>query len=147
MAKPPKSWFFGRVVDGKIVHADIPKLKHHLKRMEGMEVRIQIEKKPKQRRIRSTEQNGYYWAEPIAVLADHTGHTEQEIHDSLKAMFLTEEVDINGHKFNVVKSTTSLNTVEFEEYMQKIRMWASIDLGVYIRLPNEVGYDFELGAQ
>lgn len=144
MTKPKTSYLFGKVENGKLIHEDLPKLTHHIRRLDGKEVRILIEKKPKQRKQRSDQQNAYLWAEPLAVLADHTGHTPEEMHDSMKAMFLSVNVEINGNTFNVVKSTTGLNTAEFEEYLSNIRMWAARDLGCYIRLPNEIGISFIL---
>lgn len=84
-------------------------------------------------------QNGYYWAVVVADIAAHTGHTPQEIHTELKAMFnpvpslLSPEITKPG-------STQNLDTLEFEEYLERIRVWAADPhdgLGLTIPLPNE----------
>jgi hypothetical protein len=48
-------------------------------------------------------------------------------------MFLKYEK--NGHVF--IKSTTKLSTVEFEDYMESIRRFASMELSLWIPEPNE----------
>jgi hypothetical protein len=40
-----------------------------------------------------------------------------------------------------VRSTTSLNTVEMEEYVENIRRFAISELGCYIPEPNEIVYE------
>ena len=54
------------------------------------------------------------------------------IHEELKRMFLPKI-----GKLNIVKSTSSLNTAEFTDYIENIRLWAAQELGVYIPDPNE----------
>lgn len=87
------------------------------------------------RKHRSDRQNRYYWGVLIAILAEHCGYTSEELHEALKWKFLRVEAD---GPLPTVRSTTSLSTVEFEEYLEKVRIWASTDLDVYIPLPNEV---------
>jgi hypothetical protein len=63
------------------------------------------------------------------------------MHDILRAKFLNEwqMIEINNNKIglNKIVSTTSLNTKEFENYAEQIRIWALSDLGIRLMLPNE----------
>jgi len=81
-------------------------------------------------------QNGYYWAVVVADIAAHTGHTPQEIHEEMKILHnpvaseFSPEITKGG-------STEALNTIEFEEYVERVRVWAATDLDLVIPLPNE----------
>lgn len=92
---------------------------------------------------RSTPQNKYYWGCVIQTLSDETGYSKDEMHEIIKHKFLTEHKVCKGsnNKIEMVqlsKSTSSLDTKEFEELMSKIRMWASYSLGIFIQEPNEI---------
>jgi len=87
---------------------------------------------------RSDRQNGYYWVVVIRILADNFGYTPMEIHEALKSTLLPKEFEFATMKITSSRSTTSLNTSEFEEYLEKVRIWANQEFGVIIPLPNEV---------
>lgn len=93
---------------------------------------------------RSIEQNRYYWGVVIKILSEATGYTGDEIHEILKQLFLSKRVYFKTKKgvevHKIPQSTTGLTTAKMEEYLSQIRQWASIELGVYIPLPNEVEY-------
>ena len=80
----------------------------------------------------------------IDLLSEEIGHTPEEMHEILKAKFLSHKVYIK-HKDGIVeevtyvKSSADLTTKEFEEYLTKIRVWASADMGILVPLPNEGG--------
>ena len=99
---------------------------------EGIEADLILKKHTKQR---SNPQNAYYWGVVIKMIADHTGERPDRIHGVLTDMYL-KVADCLGKER--VKSTTELTTVEFEEYAESCRRWASIALDMYIPLPNEV---------
>jgi hypothetical protein len=88
----------------------------------------------KHRNIRSNQQNAYYWGVVIKMIADHTGEIPERIHGVMADMFLKVRDWLGKER---VKSTTELSTVEFEEYAEQCRRWASIALEIYISLPNE----------
>ncbi len=95
----------------------------------------------KQRNTRSNMQNSYYWKCIVQGLAEELGYFPNEMHDALRARFLSEyemiSVNDNQIAINKIGSTTSLNTKSFEEYTEKIRVWALTDLGIRLMLPNE----------
>lgn len=83
---------------------------------------------------RSLMQNAYYWGVVLKILSDHTGYNSDETHQEMAKMFLSYE---NAGK-TFVKSTTRLHTGEFEQYLEKIRQWAQVEMLVRIPLPNEI---------
>tara|TARA_B110000503_G_C7073224_1_gene381752 strand:+ start:81 stop:464 length:384 start_codon:yes stop_codon:yes gene_type:complete len=95
----------------------------------------------KQRNTRSNMQNSYYWKCIIQGLAEELGYFPNEMHDALRAKFLSEYemISFNDNQIaiNKIGSTTALNTKQFEQYTEQIRVWALTDLGIRLMLPNE----------
>jgi hypothetical protein len=95
----------------------------------------------KQRNTRSNMQNSYYWKCIVQGLAEELGYFPNEMHDALRARFLSEYemISINDNQIaiNKIGSTTALNTKSFEQYTEQIRVWALTDLGIRLMLPNE----------
>jgi hypothetical protein len=95
----------------------------------------------KKRNTRSNNQNSYYWKCIVQELADSLGYFPNEMHDILRAKFLSEweMIQIKDKKIgiNKVKSTTDLNTKEFEIYAEQIRVWSITELGIRLLIPNE----------
>jgi len=89
----------------------------------------------KARKDRTDNQNNYYWGVPIKMIADTLGYEKDEVHDALKAKFLAREGVLPR-----IPSTTTLTTVEFNEYLERIGQWAAEFLGIVIPDPNEVDY-------
>jgi hypothetical protein len=92
-------------------------------------------------KIRSLPENRYYWGVLLKILSDYTGHTEEEMHEVCRSLFLNETITLETKEGislkQIPRSSKELNTVEFEIYLAEIRQWASRDLGCYIPLPNE----------
>ena len=87
---------------------------------------------------RTTEQNRYYWGVVLKMISDESGYTPNEVHELLKGEFLkTGEIELGGIIKPTTKSTTKLKTDEFEEYLEKCRRFAAINLSLVILLPNE----------
>ena len=96
----------------------------------------------KELKLRSVSENKYYWGVVLDILSDELGHTKTEMHEILKTKFLRDIAYIkkkNGEhlKVETSKSTTDLKTNEFEDYLSKIRNFASAELGIWIPEPNE----------
>ena len=85
------------------------------------------------RNVRTINQNNYYWGVVIKMLGDEIGYLPEEMHNALQIKFLSTHLD----KLPSVKSTKKLSTKEFEEYLSKIRQWAS-EQGTFLPLPNEI---------
>jgi len=90
----------------------------------------------RRKRIRSLQQNRYYFGVVVRILADEWGWRPKELHNALKMKFLLIVSD--DDKPNRIGSTTDLDTIGFEEYLEKIRTWAREDYNIIIPLPNEI---------
>jgi len=125
--------FLARIARGLIIFGNPQAVNNHLKSLEGKdaEVIIRVPKKG-----RSNPQNRYYWAVPIKLISEGTGYTTEETHDALRMLFLLDR----DRKVPTLRSTTALTTLEMEEYLSKIRNWASMTLSIYVPEPNEVDY-------
>lgn len=106
------------------------KIRRHVE--EGVAYILEIKRA---RKKRSLPQNRYYWGVVVEIVAEHTGYNPYEAHQELAEMFLSYTHE-NGKRF--VRSTTELNTLEFEKYTEKCRIWAATELQVPIPLPNEI---------
>ena len=120
-----KIWRF-RVVDHKMI--DFPKEQYaeYLLNLKNGFYEFILRKQSKQRSI---EQNKYYWAVVVKILAEHFGYMPEEMHGVLKFHFVrTLGCD----------SSTELSTYEFSiEFIEKIRTWAQTEFNVYIPAPGE----------
>jgi hypothetical protein len=91
---------------------------------------------------RSQQFNRYYWAVVVELLSEHTGYTPDEVHDLLKMRFIPKRLslaDDNGEikgEFVLGGSTRKMSTEEFGKYIETIREWAAIELGVIIPDPD-----------
>lgn len=119
---------------GKLHLDDIDSFKNYLKSLKG-NVDIII-KQATTKNLRSNEQNKYYWGIVLPLIADFMGDTPESAHNAMGLQFLMDRTKI----LNTVKSTASLNTAEFEEYMQNIRQFMDMEFNVYIPKPNECDY-------
>lgn len=94
---------------------------------------------------RSHPQNKYYWGvliKEVAIRLRELGNdwlTDDDVHEMMKMKFNCKlQPNTNtGETVEIPKSTTSLTTTEFNEFMERIRMWASDFLEIYIPDPNE----------
>jgi hypothetical protein len=114
------------------------KLSQLLQSRRDCELSMVIEKK---HATRSLAQNAFYWAGVVGAISDHTGYTPDEVHEILKAKFLPKKLALADGNGEVVDelviggSTTKLNKLEFGEYIERVRLWASITLGLDIKDP------------
>jgi hypothetical protein len=121
--------------DGKLTLVNPETFRRALRGLLNAPVDITIRR---HRKTRSDRQHRYYFGVVVAVLAEFTGYTSDELHDALKMKFLLVDPESS---LPTVRSTTSLTTVEFEDFLERVRTWAAADLGVVIPLPNEAEAD------
>jgi len=118
---------------GKLILSNPDQFKAELQNFKGKD-RVYVivdEDKPN----RSNNQNRYYWSVCLGLIADHTGHTADELHEYFKEMFLPHKQVLDK---SIVMSSTKLKTDEFEKYLEDIRRFAAERLSCIIPLPNEV---------
>lgn len=124
--------FKGKVTNKLLVLDNPERYRTHLRSLEGKAVDIIV--RP-YRKTRSNNQNRFYWGVVIALLSEHTGYTPDETHDALRLKFLQR----HDGPLPTVRSTTELNTIEFEEYLTQVRQLGA-EMEVYIPSPNEADY-------
>ena len=95
----------------------------------------------KQRNNRSNMQNNYYWKCIVQTLSEELGYFPDEMHDILKVKFASEWQSVMVKDktigLQVVKSSATMNTKDFEVYADQIRIWALTELGIRLMMPNE----------
>lgn len=124
----------------KVTIYQAAKLKEWIEKYKGQQVTISFKLKGKKR---SNNQNSFYWGVVVDMIMkrlNDLGHdlTPEETHDFLKGRFNFKEIEaVADHFIEVPRSTSRLDTLEFIEYIEKIQVWASTFLGLYIPEPNE----------
>ena len=84
-------------------------------------IKVEI-RKPK----RSELQNSFYWMY-LGLVSVSSGHTPKEIHDWAKGKFLTTGIlEIFGDKVRKMSSTTTLDRIEFGEYLARIEQTTGV---------------------
>lgn len=128
--------------DWKLEFFENDKIKYarYIKRIEEWSV-IEIELE-KIRYARSIEQNRFYFGVVVKPLAEYIGvDSTDTMHETLKSLHLTEKIRVaydRRRKMIVTHSTTELNIMQFEDYLERIRTWAKKFLNYRIPYPNEV---------
>jgi hypothetical protein len=125
--------FYGKVSRGVLLPEKPATFRNYLSSLEGKEVSIAVKKKSIVK-PRSLNENNYYWGVVLALISATTGYEPEEVHEALKHKFLRRP----GPKLDRILSTAGLDTIDFEKYLEKIRLWAATELEIVIPLPNEV---------
>ena len=73
---------------------------------------------------RSVDQNKYLW-HIYRILGDHLGYDPEELHELLTYRYLREEKEIRSEKVIVIARTSTLNTKEFNEYVEQVKFFAN----------------------
>lgn len=110
----------GKVENGKLVLANLKLFYEYIRSLNG-EVQVIIKQR---RKLRSENQNAWYWACVVGIPAIHFGYTSQEMHEAFKYMFLRYEEQGKPPR---IKSSANLTTSEFSEYCEQIRAWCSTE--------------------
>jgi CRISPR/Cas system CSM-associated protein Csm2 small subunit len=120
--------FQAEIKNGKTVWYDPQHVVQFIAKLEGARIIVTIEK---WRGRRSDQANRFYWGAVVDAISEHTGYEKSEVHSILGMMFLLAEKD--GRKY--VRSTATLNTAEFSEFLDRVIRWAAMELGVVISDP------------
>lgn len=134
--------FFSPVENGHITKGCREAIAKALQSLNGKFAKITIEEKKK---VRSLAANRYYWGyviPPIVNMFNEHGNNvdAEQVHEFLKDEVgkLSQVVILpDGGRKKISGSSANLETMEFQEYLLKVKVWAS-DWGVYIPDPEEV---------
>ena len=128
--------FTGTIKEGKLFLDKSEQFKQYLHTFPN-EKRVEVTVE-KMKHSRTLQQNKYYWSVIVKLIAQHTGHDPEQIHELLKQMFSPKWHFSSVSAPGIPTSTTRLDTLEFVEYTEKCRVWANEFLGLQIPLPGEV---------
>ena len=130
--------FSGKQVKGMLILDNPVQFSSFLRTFGESKLDIVVRKVKKDR---SGYQNRYYFSVVVGLIAEHTGMDPMDTHDVLKQMFLNRVVymPVKDRLREVVisGSTSLLKTDEFEQYLERIRRWASAELSIVIPDPNK----------
>lgn len=124
--------FWAEIKKGKLIFDKPQQFDYYLKAVGDRKIIVNL--KPP-RKPRSNNQNSYYWGVALPIIANEIGVSSEEAHDLMKIQFLKKRI---SEKLWTIKSTSTLNTMEFEEYIENVRRFGSLELNCIIPLPNEV---------
>jgi len=117
-----------------IIFADVVKWKQNKLTLKGQQVEITIKKLVKHR---STNQNAYFACVICVMFAEEMGCRSEEAKEALKREFLEIQLACG---LKTTKPTSSLSTVEFEDFTRQCRQLAGEMFDLYIPLPNEINF-------
>lgn len=128
--------FNGKVNSGKLKleSADKDKLELWLAMLEGKEIGLTIGER---KEFRSPESNRYYWKCVIEPIAEHFGWERDKAHDFLKTRYNSELFHWKEKEIWITKSTASLKTDEFSQYLERCKTFAGQE-GIVLPEENEV---------
>lgn len=115
---------------------DKRKLFEALKMLKKEPYLVTIEK---QKKKRSLSANAYYWV-LMSILEGETGQDQDSLHDFFKTKFLQKRKVVfrqTGEECEVQGSTSTLDSFNFMEYIDKVRAFAIQELNIYLPTPNE----------
>ena len=114
--------------DGKLTQEQMEQLRSFLGKCKGDYV-IEVKK---YRKNRSNAQNRTLW-DIYRQVSDQTGYEQEEVHAMCGFKFLQDHTK----KTPFVKSTASLDTSEFCQYIDKIVRFFTVECGFIIYLPED----------
>lgn len=88
---------------------------------------------------RTVSQNALMWMW-FKCLEESTGTEKQDWHDYYCAKFLQRETSIGGKRFTVIGGTSTLNTVQMSNFMDKVQADAATEWEITLPLPADRYY-------
>lgn len=121
--------FFGKIENSKLVLNEPDNYKIFLSKIKDYpSVIVNIEKRKK---TRTLDQNSYYWGYVLDLISSETGHSNNELHSIFKKMFLSKRfIKLGGKEREAEPTTTILDVGEFIDYIDKIKVFSSQELGI-----------------
>lgn len=90
---------------------------------------------------RSIAQNKLYWLW-VGCLHEETGNDRDTIHDALKTKFLgTDAIEVLGVRMERPRSSRTLTTAAFTDYLDKVQAWAASEFGIRLPQPGDAGWE------
>ncbi len=144
----------GKVQGGIFYHDEPGRYKDHLIAFEGKRTSLTLKHLVKDR---SRQEEKFYRAVVVCMVAQEMSITEDEAHDFLKRLLLRREESYHGKSGTVVRyhrviSVTELSDKAYRQYWKDCIDWAALPtlasglsresgLGLFIPYPKEVDYE------
>lgn len=124
---------FGKLLNGQIVLDNGRWFKGTLAGFEDCDVKLTVERK---RGTRSEKMNNYLWGVVYETIAEKTGYLPEEVHQIFRSKFLSEKRVWRGGNITIARSTATLTTDEFSEYLNQIISDVA-EMSIEIPLPDK----------
>ena len=125
----PDPIWLGRTEKGRLILDQREQFLDYLRGLDGKEIEVCVRRR---RHARSLSQNAWYHACIVKLISDYTGHSPEEVHQSLKAQFLIDRSGLEPR----VRSTTELSSTEFVEFCERCCHLAG-EMGLSIPSPGD----------
>ena len=86
---------------------------------------------------RTLDQNKFWWAVPVRILAEHCGYTDTQMHYALLGECFGYGAGPVGHDVPNKPSSKELTVEEFRQLIDWVLVWAPSELGVLIPEPGD----------
>lgn len=113
---------------------DPSRFRKTLEKHAGKQIAVSIRKRKDKR---SLDQNAYWWAVPVKLIAEHCGYTESQMHYALLGECFGYTPGPTGAAVPVKPSSSELSVEEFNRLIEWVLLWAPSELGVIVPNPNE----------
>lgn len=128
MSKPVVK-FFGVVKAGKVYLDEPENYESYLHTLDEKRIELTIQK---EQLNRTNQQSRYLFGVVYQAISDETGYTKEEVHEMMKSILLKDHKVVNDKRYTVVRSTSSLTTVEMSEFIEGCKRWAATELSLNI---------------
>lgn len=116
--------FSGKVIAGKVQleTSEREKMELFVESLPDGDVCLEVYERKYQR---SNQANDYYFGVVVELIAESLGWDKETAHDFLKTRYNSVLVNWKGKEVWITRSTASLNTAEFSQYVDRCIQFAS----------------------
>lgn len=127
--------FLGRVEKQKLQLQDHDEFKALIVSLDGKDIELTLRKKKENRTL---NQNDLLWA-INTLIANELGWEKDDLHEFFKEKFSPKKkITVKGVETIIPKGTSQFTKDEFSEYIERIKRFAAIELGIVIPDNSEI---------
>jgi hypothetical protein len=126
----------GTVEAGELHVHDRQSFERAMRRFPAGTVMVTIETST-EKAYRSIQANRFMWR-LFTLIGEETGHSKEDVHDWLSAMFLSHTIDVvdkasgEVNSIKVTRGTSKLSPAEHAEFLDRVILWAGEFLSLEI---------------
>jgi hypothetical protein len=127
--------FAGRIEHQKLQLQNPDDFKALIVSLDGKDIELTLGKKKENRTL---NQNDLMWA-INTLIANELGWEKEDLHEFFKEKFSPKKkITVKGIETIIPKGTSQFTKEEFSEYIERIKRFAAIELGIVIPENNEI---------